>query len=190
MNIARLSLLAAGATMLLTAASSSASAAPTITEAFLANVRPNVAFLDQSSALALNVSKDANVRSYAQGEVTDATRLADALATSEQQTAFATSLESGAPTTGRSVAIDGPEGGLGQAANGRSPLGAADLAALAKLSGRKFLDAYWLKQVDALYQLRADYQDYAANGDDPALVAMSQRELKAVEHRLELLSKI
>ena len=52
-------------------------------------------------------------------------------------------------------------GGLGQAANGRAPLGRADLDGLAALSGRKFLDAFWLKQLDALSQLRADYTSYA-----------------------------
>ena len=93
--------------------------------------------------------------------------------------------------TGRSVAIDdAPKGGPAMAANGRAPLGRKDLDALLKLSGRKFDDALWLKQVDALSQLRADYQAYADDGDDPALAAMAQRELPKVEHRLELLSKI
>ena len=92
--------------------------------------------------------------------------------------------------TGRSVAIDGPTAGLGQSANGRQPLGEADVASLAKLNGRKFNDAFWVAQVDALSQLRADYQAYIDDGDDSTLIAMAKGELSKVEARLAALSKI
>ena len=158
-----------------------ASAASSITDAFLANVTPNLAFLDASSRIALDHAKAAAVQGYARGEMTETAAVAEALGSRATVVA-----DAGEVATGRSVAVEG----LGQAANGRAPLGRTDLDGLAKLSGRKFLDAYWLKQLDALSQLRADYQAYAARGDDPALVAMAQRELRNVENRLALLTKI
>ena len=170
-----------------------AHAASPITEAFLANVRPNVEFLDRSSKLAADKSDSAAVRDYAQGELADAVKTAsliDRWAPGMTAVASAAPVDANALITGRSVSVDGPTGGLGQAANGRAPMGSKDLDALAKLSGRKFLDAFWLKQLDALSQLRADYQAYADDGDDAALVAMAQRSLPEVEHRLALLSKI
>ena len=166
----------------LTLLSGQAFAASTVTEAFLANVKPNLAFLDASGRLAADRAKAPAVRTYAQGGAAEAATVADALDHRPVMVADAGVI------TGRSVAA--AQDGLGQAANGRQPLGRADLDGLAKLSGRKFLDAFWLKQLDALSQLRADYQSYAERGDDPALVAMAQRELRAVERRLTLLTKI
>ena len=165
--------------------SGQAFAASSITDAFLANVTPNVSFLEASSKLALDRSKSGSVRFYAQGEIAEVSMVADALSHPAPVVA-----DAGTVTTGRSVAIASGADGFGQAANGRPPLGRADLDSLRKLSGRKFLDAFWLKQLDALSQLRADYQSYAAHGDDPALVAMAQRELHAVENRLALLTRI
>ena len=181
------------AAFMVAAAQSPAMADPTITEAFLANVKPNVRFLEQSSKLALarsNATAGAALRAYAQGEATDAVKTAAAL-DDAQAVRVASMVPASADdvTTGRSVAVD-PVAGLGQAANGRSPMGQKDVDGLAKLSGRAFRDAFWLKQVDALSQLRADYEDYAANGDDAGLVAMARRRLPDVEHRLALLSKL
>ncbi len=167
-------------------------AASPITVAFLANVKPNIVFLDRSSRLAVDRSSSATLRAYAQDEVPEVTRSAQLLngtAPNVQPSAFA-SADANALVTGRSVSVDGPTGGAGQSANGRQPLGEADVVDLSKMSGRKFTDAFWLKQVDALSQLRADYQAYVDDGDDSALVAMAKRELIVVEHRLALLSKI
>ena len=179
-------------TALVVMAFAPAKAASPITEAFLANVRPNVEFLDRSSKLATERSASAAVREYAQGEMADAINTATLI---ERWAPARIAVASAAPDanaliTGRSVSVDGLTGGMGQAANGRSPMGDKDLDALAKLSGKKFLDAFWLKQLDALSQLRADYRAYADDGDDAALVAMAQRALPEVEHRLALLSKI
>ena len=186
------SALAVGA-LLAFAAQSPAAADPTITEAFLANVKPNVAFLEQSSQLALVRSKGAAheaMRAYAQGELTDAMTTAVALDDSQAvRVASIVPANNQDVSMGRSVAI-APASGLGQAANGRSPMGPKDVDGLTRLSGRAFFDAFWLKQVDALSQLRADYEDYAQNGDDAALVAMAKRRLPDVEHRLALLSKL
>ena len=162
-----------------------------MTEAFLANVTPNVDFLDRSSRLAAERTGDAAVRSYARTEASDAVRVAELLkgVAPQGRTAVA-SADSAVLMTGRSVAVDGPTGGLGQSANGRQPLGNAEVDTLAKLTGRKFNDAFWVAQVDALSQLRADYQAYIDDGDDAALIAMAKRELRGVEGRLAALSKI
>lgn len=184
--------LAVAGLMVVAAPAFAAPAASPMTEGFLANVKPNVAFLDRSSRLAADRTTDAAVRSYARAEASDAVRTAEILkgvAADARPTAVA-SADSAVLMTGRSVAIDGPTAGLGQSANGRQPLGDADLASLAKLNGRKFNDAFWVAQVDALSQLRADYQAYVDDGDDAALIALAKRELANVEGRLAALSKI
>lgn len=166
-------------------------AASPITNAFKANVEANIDFLDRSARLALDKTKTAVVRDYARGAVAEAGRTADALGrVMPADLAVASPRDSEALMTGRSVAIDGVKPVAGQAANGRAPMGEKDLAALARLDGRKFDDAFWLKQLDALSQLRADYQSYADDGDDPALAALSETELTRVEQRLALLAKI
>ncbi len=175
-----------GAALTIVAIASPTLAASPITDAFVANIRPNLDFLERSSKLALARPLQLDVRNYAQGEVAETSRLAEGFRAVQLAESGPTA---DAVTTGRSVAVDAPAG-LGQAANGRAPLGRKELENLAKLSGRKFIDAFWLKQVDALSQLRADYETYAQDGDDPALVAFAKRELPAVEHRLALLSKI
>ena len=180
MTLASLSAAFATGALLVLTAQSSAAADPTITDAFLANVRPNVRFLEQSSMLAVAQSKNASLRAYAQSGIAEATKTAAALDGVIAIAQVASATTSAPLLTGRSVAVS-PIAGLGQSANGRSPLGRSDLDGLSRLSGRPFLDAFWLKQVDALSQLRADYEDYAANGVDSALVAMSKRELPGIE---------
>ena len=167
-------------------------AASPISNAFLANVQANVDFLAKSSQLALDRSTSRPARAFAQAEAADSARMNVALneaKPAEGATKLAAA-DTDALMTGRSVAIDVPVGGRAKAANGRSPLDGNDLDALSKLSGKKFDDALWLKQVDALSQLRADYQAYADDGDDPALGALAERELPKVEARLAALSKI
>ncbi len=56
----------------------SARAASPITDAFLANVRPNVEFLDHSSKLAAEKSASAAVHDYAQSESAEAVFTASA----------------------------------------------------------------------------------------------------------------
>ena len=163
-------------------------AASTVTDLFMANVKANVAFLDQSGKLASTHSTSPAVRSFAKAEVAVAFRTAemlDGVAPSIQTASV--SPDADAVVTGRSAATVPP---LGQAANGRTALGQGDVASLAQLKGRNFDDALWLKQVDALSQLRADYETYAAHGDDAVLVAVAKRELPKVEQRLLALSKI
>ena len=163
-------------------------AASTVTDLFMANVKANVAFLDQSGKLASTHSKSAAVRGFAEAEIADAFRTAEMLdGVAPTVRVAAASPDGDAVVTGRSAASVPP---LGQAANGRSALGKSDVESLAKLRGRGFDDALWLKQVDALSQLRADYETYAAHGDDAVLVAVAKRELPKVEARLRSLSNI
>ncbi len=169
------------------AASTPAFAASTVTDLFMANVKANVAFLDQSGKLAENHTKSPAVRAFAKAEIVDAFRTAEMLDGVAPTRLAAASPDSDVVVTGRSAATVPP---LGQAANGRSALGQGDVARLAQLQGRSFDDALWLKQVDALSQLRADYETYATSGDDAVLVAVAKRELPKVEARLLALSKI
>ena len=162
-------------------------AASTVTDLFVANVKANVAFLDQSGKLAATHTKSAVVRAFAKAEIVDAFRTAEMLDGVAPTRLAAVAPDSDVVVTGRSVAT---VPSLGQAANGRSALGSGDVADLAQLQGHSFDDALWLKQVDALSQLRADYETYAAAGDDAVLVAVAKRELPKVEARLSALSKI
>ena len=169
-------------------ACSPALGASAVTDLFMANVKANVAFLDQSGKLAAKHSVSVAVRSFAKAEIAASFRTAEMLnGVAPAAQVAELSPDRDAVLTGRSAAIVPP---LGQAANGRSALGQGDVATLAKLDGRSFDDALWLKQVDALSQLRADYRTYAASGDDEVLVAVAKRELPKVEARLLALSKI
>lgn len=166
-----------------------ASAASTVTELFMANVKANVAFLDGSSKLASTHSRSAVVRKLAASEIAEATHTAsllDHVAPATRVAAASTGTDD-AMLTGRSAATTAP---IGQAANGRAALGADDVASLDRLQGKRFDDALWLKQLDALSQLRADYETYAASGDDAVLRSVAKAELPRVEARLLALSKI
>ena len=167
-------------------------AASPISNAFMANVKANVDFLAKSSQLSAERSTSSAARDFARDQAAEASRTELALndATPTDGSAKLAAVDTGALMTGRSVSIDAPTGGQAKAANGRVPMGGRDIAAIAKLSGKSFDDTLWLKQVDALSQLRADYQAYVDDGDDPALAKMAERELPKVKARLEALSKI
>ena len=195
MNIfAKLGLVLVAASLPLSAACAAQPASP-ITKALVANVKANLDFLRDSGTLASARSERAAVRLYAESEQAEAVQTASVLKSTVPgseavEIASLAPRDSDALMTGRSVSIDVPTGGPAQAANGRAPLGEHDLAELQKLRGKKFDDAFWLKQLDALSQLRADYQAYIDDGDDLALVAMAKRELRQVERRLAHLTKI
>jgi hypothetical protein len=162
-----------------------AAAAPSITEAFLANAKQNIRFLQESGRLAAARDQGADVQAYAQD-----TSKSEAAAEAELDQALTPRVADAGMvdpiTSGRSAA----EPGLGQAANGRMPPGRTELATLSAKNGRAFLDEFWLYQLDALSQLRADYTAYAERGDNPALVAWAKRQLPEVERRLAALCKI
>lgn len=94
-------LLAAAATTAVLATTLSASAASQATDAFVANVRPNVDFLDRSSRLALDKSKGAAVRSFAHSEAMEQTIAANSLvAWTQTSTARGEAVALGEPVSG------------------------------------------------------------------------------------------
>ena len=166
-------------------------AASPISNAFVANVQANLDFLAQSSQMAVDHGKSVSARAFAADQLADAERSHGALNAAQPAGGAALSAaDTDALMTGRSVAIDTPAGGPAKSANGRAPLGDHDLSSLSELKGKAFDDALWLKQVDALSQLRADYRAYADDGDDTALIKLAERELPRVEARLAALSKM
>ena len=80
-------------------------AASTATEAFVANVHPNVDFLDQSSRLALTTSGDAKVRAFAREEATEQTLASNSLvAWTETHTPAGVAVAVGATPAGTVIA--------------------------------------------------------------------------------------
>ncbi len=93
------------ATVALVAATASASAASPATDAFVANVRPNVDLLDRSSRLALDKSPSAAVRAFAHGEAMEQTIAANSLvAWTQTNTVRGEAVALGAPVAGTVVA--------------------------------------------------------------------------------------
>ncbi|MBE7219567.1 MAG: DUF4142 domain-containing protein [Caulobacteraceae bacterium] len=169
---------------------SPALAASPISNAFVANVQANLDFLAQSSRMASERADTNAMKTFAADQLADAERTHVALDEVRPATGKLAAADTDALMTGRSVAIDAPTGGPAKSANGRAPLGDYDISSLSELKGKAFDDALWLKQVDALSQLRADYRAYADDGDDPALSKLAERELPKVEARLAALSKL
>ena len=99
---AKLATLLAASSLLVVGAISTASAASPVSEAFLANVRPNVDFLDRSSRLAMTQSSSPRVRAFAHSEA-------------KEQTITANSLVAFQSANG-DIALVGPATGLGTGA--------------------------------------------------------------------------
>lgn len=168
-----------------------AQAASPITNGFIANVAPNVDFLDRSSRLALDNSKTARLRDFARSQAREQTLAANEIdgwiEGTKATTVVAASEGGGALLTGRSVAVDGQRG---QVVDTRLPMGQEDLDRLEGLTGAEFDALYKEKQLDALHQVETDYVDYIAKGDDPTLLAMAGRELPKVRKRMAVISKM
>jgi predicted outer membrane protein len=173
------------------------------TAAFIANVVPNIDFLDDASRMALARSPNPFIRRFAH-------RLA------AQQTIAGNSITAWAQTnapmlTGRSAYAGDPllglpalpinmivgvgsafTGGAIVASNGRPLLRseAEDMARLSSLSGGAFDRLYRDTSLDALRQLATLYTDYAVNGDDPALRSFARIELPKVRMRIAELNRI
>ena len=206
-----------------------AAAASSDTAAFVANLRPNVSFLDDSSRLALDTSRNPVVRSFAHREAMEQTIVGNSLvAWTQTNTARGEDVALGRPLAGTVVAPAGeiasvPLGvvgdvtaGVDDLVTGRSvavdrpltvtpapnvdrdaptlggqllPADAKDMARLREMSGREFDALYRSTQLDSLRQLSILYRDYAASGDDPALRALSLRELPRINARIVELRK-
>lgn len=157
-----------------------AAAASASTEAFLANVAPNVDFLDRSSRMALQNSKSPRLKDFARSQATTQTLAANAIFDVSSKLADAP------VQSGRSVAT----GTMAASVDARLPLGQEDLDSIEGLNGIEFDEAFRAKQRDALLQIQSDYETYLASGDDPALKAIAAKELPEVRKKLATLSKI
>ena len=187
-------------------------AASAATDAFVANVHPNVDFLDNSSRLALKTSTSGKLRGFARTEATDQTLAGNQLvAWTQTQTPSGIATVTGAPVsvavaapldvadgvgevlTGRSVAIDTPAEAAPltvtrtPAPGTLLPSQETDMNRLSTMAGKRFDAFYVTTQKDALRQLATLYTDYMTNGDDAALRAMAARQLPIVRQRLEQL---
>lgn len=205
MNIVRLAAL--GLVTCGLAVTSSSCFATQLTDAFVANAKPNVEFLDRSSRLALERSPNRLVKSYAQDVAARETIVSNTfVAWWQSNTAAGASAALGAPPraesdpldrnaldkvagdvshlvdgsllTGRSVAVERLAPVVVPAAkDALLPSQQADFETLKTLSGRRFDAFYKLTQRNALRQLVALYRDYASQGDDPALRSLSTLQL-------------
>lgn len=211
-------LLATGALALATA-SISANAASVATEAFIANVRPNIDFLDRSSRMALDHGASSRIRTFARSEAIEQTITANSLVAWTQANTTRGAIAAvalpgtvvAAPVvvesvdvatapvavaadvvTGRSVALDVPVA-INTAPEARRellPAGQNDLDRLAGLKGRNFDALYRSTQLDALRQLSTLYASYIQNGDDPQLRAMATAELPKINRRIAAMRRL
>ncbi len=166
-----------------------AHAASPVTRFFMSNVAANLDFLEKSSRLALTRSNSAQVRAFAGSEAEEQAIAANAidLWAGASKTPFIVVASAEPPMqTGRSVAVAEEQ----VMPDTRVPLGRANLDRLQSLSGTGFDNLYWQQQFDALKQVETDYVSYAADGDDPVLRSIAERELPKIERRIEALSKL
>lgn len=186
--------------VLLVAGVSPVLAASSASRAFLANLIPNVDFLDRSSRFALDNSKNARLRAFALSEAREQTRAADALydwtlANAHPMTASTAPAEGLDKTPTGSIKPAWPafaptDGKAGGKTDDRVPLGQEDIDSLEGLEGQAFDAEYKEKQRGALEQVEADYRDYLAKGDDLALLVLAKRELPRITKRRASLGKI
>ena len=202
--------------MLAASVSAPALAASAQSDAFVANVRPNVNFIDVSSRMALDKSPSRAVRGFAYREARDSTITANSLVAWTQTNtlrgeavaigtpvlpvlplaadlAFTSVAVAGGIVTGRSVGIDTPltVQPVATPVSGRLlPSEQDDMSRLQARSGRDFDILYKSTQLDALRQLSTLYSDYQVNGDDPALRAIAVRELPKINARISELRRL
>lgn len=179
MNIVKTTALALAATVSFVASIDIAQAASPATEAFLANVTPNVDFLDRSSRMALENSGSLRLKDFARGQATSQTMAANALFDAT------TKLADAPVQTGRSVSTASVA-----PVDARLPLGQEDLDSIEGLKGVEFDEAFRAKQRSALMQVQTDYETYLATGDDVALKAIAEKALPDVKRKIAALSKI
>lgn len=189
MKIAKLAAVYVTGALSVAAACMPAHAASPVTRFFMNNVAANLDFLEKSSRLALTHSRNPEVRAFAGSEAEEQAIAASAidLWAGARKTPFIVVASVEPPLqTGRSVAVAEEQ----VMPDTRVPLGATNLDRLQSLSGTGFDNLYWQQQLDALKQVETDYVSYAADGDDPVLRAIAERELPKIERRLEALAKL
>lgn len=187
--------------LLASGAGTSAFAASITTEQFIATIEPTIAYLDASSRLALQASKNGRVSAFARAEARDATAMSDGVAAWREtdvreaaEAASAPSLDRLGPVAGvLSVPLDAAAAlnrGLASPVAplaSKSDLDAAqrqDLTHLAALDGADFEAFYASTEQAALLRLTRALKDYVLNGDDATLRRLAVRNLPRVESRL------
>lgn len=166
-------------------------AASPATDAFVANVRLGVTFLDQSSLLAADRTDNSDLGAFAGKEARDGAAVITALdrhTTLDVAQTIPLAVASNDVMTGRSVAIDrtpvetsfSAPVGLGAL----MPAATITLDRLASSKGQAFVTMFKATQVDVLRQLAALYDAYSATGDDAALKQLARNERAAANDRI------
>lgn len=198
--------------LFLVGAGAQAMANSPMTDAFVANVQPNVDFLDRSSRMALDKTASPALRAFAHREALQQTIAANSLvAWSQANTVPGAAIALGTPVipvggvlvvpteattapgavlTGRSVAEDRPLTVTRAPRETTLPATGDTLARLSALTGPEFDALYRSTQGSSLRQLSAIYNDYAQRGDDASLRAMAIRELPKINRRLAELRRL
>ena len=188
MSISKLACaVAAGAILGFAASSAPVSAASPMTSVFMDNAMPNVDFLDRSSRMALDHTKNARIREFAKSEAAEQTNAVNALYDWSQSDRKTAQADADVVKTGRSVAVAGEKAPI---VDMRLPAGQEDLDRLDGLADGEFDTLYKDRQKDALKQIESDYQAYIAKGDDPVLLGIANQELPKVRHRQAELNRL
>jgi predicted outer membrane protein len=174
------------------------------TAAFVANIIPNINFLNDSGRMALDRSSNPMIRREAHKIAVEQTIAGNSM------TAWA---DTNPPVmTGRSAYSSDSIAGLASlplnmiigvgntvtggnivaSSDGRALLRSQseDLSQLSASSGASFDILYRDTQLDSLRQLVTLYTDYAATGDDPALRNLARFELPKIKMRIKELDRI
>jgi len=174
------------------------------TAAFVANVVPNVNFLNDSSRMALDRSSNPVIRREAYRialEQTIAGNSMTAWADTNPPLMTGRSAYTGDPITGLATLPLNVIVGVGNTVTGGNIVASGDgrallrsqsedLSRLSASSGASFDIFYRDTQLDSLRQLATLYTDYAAVGDDPALRNLAQSELPKIRMRIKELNRI
>ena len=172
-------------------------AASAASDAFVANVRLNAAFLGKASSMADDRSEHGGLRAFADKEASAEAVVIDMIdrrTAPEIASAAPMTVASAGVMTGRSVAVDpAPLEETLAAPVGTGALMPAAMITLDRLSaskGQAFDTLYRTTQVQALRQLAGLYEAYSMTGDDAALKQMAKRQLATTNDLIAELARI
>ena len=171
-----------------------------LTVNLLAKARPTVSFLERASLLAQSKAEARRLRRFAQAEAAEQAHAGvklDAVAAPtrvgleplDSAAVLGASVDEGAETIlsvlPRALRTSGAQAIAADRAI--TAEGEAALARLAALEGPAFDSLYVETQLEGLRRLAKIYRDYAQDGDDPALLAVTVPELRQVKARIAAL---
>ncbi|MDR3463910.1 MAG: DUF4142 domain-containing protein [Beijerinckiaceae bacterium] len=171
-----------------------------LTVSLLAKARPTVSFLERASVLARGKAEARRLRRFARAEAGEQARVGAKLDAAAAPTRVSLDPLDSAAVVGASV-DEGAEtilsvlpralrtSGAQAVAADRAITaeGEAALARLATLEGPAFDRLYVETQLEGLRRLAKIYRDYAQDGDDPALLAVTVPELRQLKARIAAL---